>query len=178
MKARTRSQYSIRTLLAATVCTAVLIVAIRQVYLWWNFVPLETAIYGANENLAPSKEFTKLMLNQEDVLTAIEQQLDDLPDQFIDEDARKQYIEKLRAQIAPILKNRLLPRGSQLELKESGVATLQIPFDARTGYKFVIRHPALKRESPDRMRLDTSWQPEPGAIVRWNGSEWSSEETQ
>ena len=167
-----------RTLLATTVCFAVFFAAIRQAYLWWNFVPLASAVYGANENLFPSTESAKLMLTQEEVITAIEQQLDTLPDKFIDEEAGRQYVAKLRIQIAPIIKSRLLPRGSELELNESGVATLQIPFDDRTGYKFVIRHPALKRESPDRMQLDTSWRSEPGTNVRWNGSQWCKEETQ
>lgn len=178
MKACTRSQYSMRSLLAAIVCFAVVFVAVRQVYLWLNFVPLTTAVNGANENLIPSIESSKLMLTQEEVITAIEQQLDTLPGEFVNEEARREHAEKLRIQIAPILKTRLLPRGSVLELEESGVATLQIPFNARTGYKFVIRHPALKRESPDRMHLDTSWRPEPGTNVHWDGSQWCAEQTQ
>ncbi len=82
-----------------TVCFAVLLVVIRQ------------PIFGGIMSLANCRFMSptkisfrqcnplKLMLTQDEVITAMEQQLDTIPDTFIDEEVRRQYIDKLKEQI-------------------------------------------------------------------------------
>lgn len=56
----------------------------------------------------------------------------------------------------------LIPRGTFIEISKKGIVSLDVQFDDKTGYRFVVRHSALDKLSDTRTRLNTQWRPVPG----------------
>lgn len=67
-----------------------------------------------------------------------------------------------------------MPRGSFIEISQNGIVSLDVHFDEKTGYKFLVRHPALEKLSDSRTRLNLQWKPVPGFVYNWNCMEWDA----
>jgi hypothetical protein len=181
MRLPRRVQFSIRSLLLASVAIAILAVAglhLRYRYLQLPFHPcmhvgmqmeVAAAVEGLNRQLVTYALPAHLKLTDREIIDAVNGQ----------KELAMRYANggnKILQLCDDITLNGKLPAGSTLEMARCGTVTLDVPFDATSGYGFIIRHPGLNRNAAGNFTMDWEWKPKAGQTCVWTGSNWQVQE--
>ena len=162
-------QFSLKSLLLVFVVLAVLTAIGRQIRRHYFQLP-----YHAHVQLSADTSITQAVraLNREAAMFAMPSNLA-LNISEVEDVLRGQNVPAVGQPETAVMRNQaeidsvgrtllarhILPAGAELEMQRSGVATLQIPLGPGRGFRFIVRHPGLRRTADRKTMMNWEWKP-------------------
>lgn len=170
-----KTQFSLKAVLLSFICVAIGMAVAARIWRHYFQLPyhahvnlaascsLDSAVQQLNRQLGMYAMPAKLALKKSEIVAVLKGQ-NTPPGTSADSAAQ------VRAACEQILRQDVLPAGSELEMSRLGVATLQIPFTSATGYRFIIRHPGVYRRFDGTTSMNWDWQPNPEYQLTWHNN--------
>jgi hypothetical protein len=133
---------------------------------------IANAVRTLNRAVALHVMSSDLMLEEWEIRDAVIGQKAVSREPYGDEATRLRVQAQVDAVCHQIVSAGLLPAGSELDMSRRGIVTLQVPFDASSGYRFIIRHPGLKRQASGQYKMNFAWRPKTGNEYVWTRRAW------
>ena len=171
-----KTQFSIRTCLFVFAAASLLLAISMQIRYRYFQLPhhptlscesttvIGDALSALNSKAASLAIPKNLAVNEWEIIHAIKGQTSDPTVQGSDANV-------LKASVQEILSTKQLPPGTRLEMRRSGIVTLEIPMGTQSTfdvYVFLIRYPGLNNDGS--LQMNFQWKPK--TKYNWNGKEW------
>ncbi|MGN6547339.1 MAG: hypothetical protein ACTHK7_19970 [Aureliella sp.] len=177
-------QFSLRAILLWTAFIAVLIASSMQVRYYYFLLrshanvrlttesSIKNAVSALNRQVALHIMSSDLKLQEWELRDAVIGQKIVALEPYGNEATRLRVQAQVDAVCDQLAKSGVLPAGSELDMSRRGIVTMRVPFDAGSGYRFIIRHPGLKRQPSGQYQMNFTWRPKAGNEYIWTGRAW------